>query len=211
MAKLTVYLGKNIVCSYLLEVEKTVHIGRDDANDIVIDNPAFAPYHAVFVNRDDECLARQLNNDFPLILNGKKTETGNLHHGDTITVGQYDIAYSTNQSADNRGQDAKTVRQTTPGNRKMSARHVPHTANFQVISGTNIGKISHLNTPMTLLGERGTGIVIISRRKDGYFASILENADTITINKQPLDDKAVKLHHNDVLVVGNMAVQFYLQ
>jgi len=63
---------------------------------------------------------------------------------------------------------------------------------------------------MTLLGEQGSGIVIISKRKNGYFVSILEEAELITLNDQPLGDKTVKLNHDDVLAIGDTVVHFYL-
>jgi hypothetical protein len=64
---------------------------------------------------------------------------------------------------------------------------------------------------MTMIGEPGTGIVVISKRKDGYFASILENIGVITLNNQPLADSMVKLAHHDVLVVSNTTIQFFLR
>jgi pSer/pThr/pTyr-binding forkhead associated (FHA) protein len=209
MAKLTVYFKNKVVRSYSFETER-VHIGRDETNDLVIDSPAFAPAHAVIVMQGNSYIIKQLNDDFPLMLNGKNTKESTLHDGDTIIVGQYVIVYSTDQTTNSSGQLAKKTT-TAPPNRKTKGDYIPHTANFQVVSGANIGKIFHLNTPMTLLGERGSGLVVVSKRKDGYFASVLENIGIITLNKQPLSDTSVKLNHNDVLIVGNTTVQFYLQ
>lgn len=193
MAKLTVYLKNNVVRSYPLEAEK-VRVGRDETNDLVVDSPAFAPVHAVIVSRGKNCMIKQLNDDFPLVINGKTIKESRLHEGDTITAGQHSIVYSTDQAG-----------------RKIKSDYLPHTANFQIISGANMGKIFPLNIPMTLLGEPGSGIVVISKRKDGYFASILENIGIITLNDQPLDDKMIKLNCHDVLVIGNTTVQFYLK
>jgi hypothetical protein len=79
------------------------------------------------------------------------------------------------------------------------------------VNGAQIGKIFPLKPPMTLIGEQGRGMVIVSKRKDGYFASILEKTDTITLNAQPLGRNTLKLNHKDILVVGQTTVQFYLQ
>jgi phosphohistidine swiveling domain-containing protein len=205
MAKLTVYFKNNVVHSYPFEAEKVVHIGRDETNDLVIDSNAFAPAHAAVVIRGDTCVIKQLNDDFPLIINGKQTKMATLHQGDTITVGQHDIVYSTNKiNSTDTGQatSRKIIRNS----------YIPHVANYQVISGANIGKIFHLKNPMMMLGDPGRGIVVITKRKDGYFVSVLEKTGNITINKEPLGDKTVMLNHNDVLAIGNsMTVQFYLQ
>ncbi len=195
MAKLTIFFKNNVVRSYLFDGGR-VHIGRDESNDVLIASPEFAPVYAVIVTRGDRCMIKQLNEEFPLMLNGKNTKEGRLQHGDKITAGYYDIVYS----IDDAGQP----------NKSNKTSYIAHTANYQVISGTNIGKIFHLNTPMTMIGEQGSGIVVISKRKDGYFASTLESKGIITLNNQALDNKIIKLNHHDVLVVNNTTVQFYL-
>jgi|WetSurSiteA1Bulk_404760.scaffolds.fasta_scaffold00298_1 hypothetical protein len=199
MAKLTIFFKNNVVRSYLFDGGR-VHIGRDESNDVLIASPEFAPVYAVIVTRGDRCMIKQLNEEFPLMLNGKNTKEGRLQHGDKITAGYYDIVYS----IDDAGQPNNS---TTINHNKTN--YVSHTANFQVISGTNIGKIFYLNTPMTMIGEHGRGMVAISKRKDGYFASTLEGTGIITLNNQVLDDKIIKLNHHDVLVVNNTTVQFY--
>ena len=206
MAKLTVYFKNNVVHSYQLEADRVTHVGRDETNDLIIDSSAFAPAHAAVIIRGDMCVIKQLNDDFPLIINGKKTKMANLHQGDTITVGQHDIVYGGHET---NSADAKQA----PANRKIIRNsYIPHVANYQVISGSNIGKIFQLKIPMMMLGEPGSGIVVVSKRKDGFFASVLEKTNNITLNNEPLGNKTVMLNHNDVLTIGNsMTVQFYLQ
>lgn len=63
---------------------------------------------------------------------------------------------------------------------------------------------------MTQLGHSGNGVIAISRRKDGYFVSVLENSSIITVNNEPLNDKLLKLNTNDVLVVDTTYLQFFL-
>jgi pSer/pThr/pTyr-binding forkhead associated (FHA) protein len=210
MAKLTVYFKNKVVCSYSISFEVgKVHIGRDENNDLVIDSPEFAAIHAVVMVRSNSTKIRQLNAGFPLIINGKNIKEAILNDGDTITVGQHIIFYSANQTTSNA---EKTINSPVlPADRKTKESYLPHVANYQVISGTNIGKIFHLKIPMTMIGEPSNGIVVISKRKDGFYASILENTDIITINDQPLADQMVKLDHNDVLAVGDTTVQFYLR
>lgn len=192
MAKFTICFKNNVIHSYLFEAER-VRVGRDEANDLVINSLEVAPVHALIVTRGDKCMIRQLNDDFPLVINGKSIKEDKLQHGDIITAGHYDLVYS------NAGQSTKT-----------NTGYIAHTANFQVISGMGIGKIFYLNMRMTMIGEHGSGMVVISKRKEGYFASTLEGTGIITLNNQPLDDKIIKLEHHDVLAVNNMTVQFYL-
>jgi hypothetical protein len=209
MANLTVYFKNNIVCSYSLAFEVgKVHIGRDKTNDIVIDSPESAPVHAVVMVRANNAMVRQLNENVPLVVNGKNTKEVSLNDGDTMTIGQHIIVYSSHQAEQSKS--TKNI-DIPPANRKITENYISHAANYQIISGAHIGKIFHLKPPMTMIGEPGTGIVVISKRKDGYFASILENIGIITLNNEPLADSMVKLTHHDVLVVGNTTIQFFLR
>ena len=196
MTKLTVYFKNNIINTIALNDNQVIHIGSDDTNDLVIDSPAIASAHAVVAMREGSCLIKQLNDKFPLIINGQNTKSSRLYDGDTIAIGQHNVVYT----SDNKEQ--------APSKRTS---YIAHAANYQVISGANLGKIFTLKPTMTMLGEPGNGIVAISKRKEGYFVSILENADNILLNKQPLLDKTVKLNNNDVLSIGHIAVQFYLE
>ncbi|HEY8096073.1 MAG TPA: FHA domain-containing protein, partial [Methylobacter sp.] len=95
-------------------------------------------------------------------------------------------------------------------NQEIDGQLTNPAANLQIMNGNNIGKILPLKNAMTRLGHDGNGIIAISKRKDGYFVSILENIGTITVNNEPLDDKLLKLKTNDVLVVNNTSLQFFL-
>lgn len=209
MAKLTVFFKDKAIHSSLFE-NGIVRIGRDETNDLTIDSLAVAPAHAVIVIRDEDYTIKQLNDEFPLVINGKKIKACNLNNNDTISLGKHDIIFNTVESlespADNNliDEDVKWLDQEIG-----SGVHNP-TANLQIMNGNNIGKILQLKSAMTRLGHSGNGIIAISRRKDGYFVSVLENTGTITVNNEPLNDKSLKLKTNDVLVVDNTSLQFFL-
>lgn len=210
MAKLTVFFKNKAIHSGVFE-NGIVHIGRDETNDLTIDSLAVAPVHAVIVVNGDDCTIKQLNDEFPLIINGKKVKTCRLNDSDTISMGKHDIIFSTietiaspnafNSSID---EDVKLLNQEID-----SELHSP-VANLQFMSGNNIGKILQLKKPMTRLGHDGNGVIAISKRKEGYFVSVLENSGKITVNNEPLNDKSLKLNTNDVLVIDNTSLQFFL-
>ncbi len=210
MAKLTVFFKDKAIHSGVFE-NGIVHIGRDETNDLTIDSLAVAPAHAVIIIADDEYTIKQLNDEFPLIINGKKVKTWSLNNNDTISMGKHDIIFNTiasvapsnafNSSID---EDVKLLNQEIDGE-----LHSP-VANLQFMSGNNIGKILQLKKPMTRLGHNGNGVIAISKRKEGYFVSVLENSGKITVNNEPLNDKSLKLNTNDVLVIDNTSLQFFL-
>jgi hypothetical protein len=209
MAKLTVFFKDKAIHSGLFE-KGVVHIGRDETNDLTIDSLSVAPAHAVIIIRDDGCAIKPLNDEFPLIINGLTTKACNLNDNDMISMGKHAILFNATESVefpsafDSLDNDVKALNQEI--DREL---HSP-TANLQIMNGNNIGKILPLKNAMTRLGHGGNGVIAISKRKEGYFVSVLENSGTITVNNQPLDDKSLKLNTNDVLVVNNTSLQFFL-
>jgi len=209
MPKLTVFFKDKAIHSGLFG-RGIVHIGRDETNDIAIDSLAVAPAHAVMIIRDDDCTIKQLNDEFPLIINGKKIKAGSLNNNDIISMGKHDIIFNTTESVESPesasliDEDVKLLNQEIDGESHSPA------ANLQFMTGNNIGKILPLKKAMTRLGHDGNGVIAISKRKEGYFVSVLEHSGTITVNNEPLNDKSLKLNTNDVLVIDNTSLQFFL-
>jgi len=125
-------------------------------------------------------------------------------------MGKHDIIFNTAEFVESPAfnslidEDVKSLNQEID-----SALRIP-TANLQIMNGSNIGKILQLKKAMTRLGHDGNGIIVISKRREGYFVSVLENSGTITVNNEPLNDKSLKLNTNDVLVIDNTSLQFFL-
>jgi pSer/pThr/pTyr-binding forkhead associated (FHA) protein len=210
MAKLTVYFKYKAIDSYLFE-NRVVHIGRDETNDIKIDSLAVAPAHAAIVIKD-KCLIKQLNDDYPLIINGQKTKESILNNNDTITVGKHDIVFNDSDPLTNQSEDTLDFKDNMPVANATAEHHdeqIP-AASLQVMSGDNIGKVVSLKRAMTRLGNIGSGILVITKRKDGYFVSALENNGTLLINSKPLNESYLKLQQNDVLSINNTTLQFFL-
>ncbi len=210
MAKLTVYFKYKAIDSYLFE-NKVVHIGRDETNDIKIDSLAVAPAHAVIIIKD-KCLIKQLNDDYPLIINGQKTKESLLNNSDTITIGKHDIVFNDSEPSINEIEDTLDFKDNTPVASAIDEHHDEHipAASLQVMNGDNIGKVVSLKRAMTRLGNIGNGILVITKRKDGYFVSALENNGTLLINNNPLNESYLKLQQNDVLSINSTALQFFL-
>jgi hypothetical protein len=210
MPKLTVFFKDKAIHSSLFE-KGVVHIGRDETNDLTIDSLAVAPAHAAIIIRDGDCTIKQLNDEFPLIINGEKIKACNLNNNDMISLGKHAIIYNTMESVESSALSDSLVDDDVKSlNREIGGElHMP-AANLQILNGNNIGKILPLKNAMTRLGHDGSGIMAISKRKEGYFVSVLENIGTITVNNEPLNDKSLKLKTNDVLVVDNTSLQFFL-
>lgn len=213
MAKLTVYFKYKAIDSYIFE-NGVIHIGRDETNNIVIDSLAVAPAHAAIVIRDDSCTIKQLNESFPLIINGQRIKECQLNNNDTITIGKHDVVYNTTESVVEANEDSHEVVESVIYGRESfdyDAEHNAHlpAASLQVMNGQNIGKVLTLKKAMTRLGSNGNGVVVITKRKDGYFVSALENIGKLEVNNKPIENSYVKLNNNDMLTINQVSLQFF--
>jgi hypothetical protein len=222
MAKLTVFFKYKAIDSYLFE-QGIVHIGRDDTNELVIDSLAVAPVHAAVIMRGETCMVKQLNDSFPLIINGQKVKECELKSNDSITLGKHNIIYQPSESTGdmprpivaNEPEDFQIQHITQEPASFLLGNHtdddiVLPPAALQVMSGASIGKVLPIKKAMTRLGSTGHGIVIISRRRDGYYASALENKGQLTVNGTPLGNHYLKLNPNDVLAINQTSLLFFL-
>lgn len=213
MAKLTVYFKFKEIDSYLFS-DKVVHVGRDDTNDIQIDSLAVAPAHAAIILRDQSATIKQLNENFPLVVNGQATNECKLENGDTITLGKHDLVYQElpEQSEASESENILLDQNLPPHSNfddQFDEHEIPN-ASLQVLDGPNIGKIVTLKKAMTRLGNEHSGIVVISRRRDGFFVTAFKDNGDICVNNQPIKDSYVKLKKNDILSINNVSLQFFL-
>ncbi len=209
MAKFTVFFKDKPINSSFFEAG-IVHIGRDETNDLSIDSLAIAPAHAVVVVGDSESTIKQLNADFPLVINGEQKKECNLKNGDILTLGKHRIIYSSTEAIAPIAKKNPPEIHSEALNQELSHHdHIPE-ANFQVMSGKHIGRLVPLKKTMTRLGRNGAGMLIVTRRKEGYYVSMLETDEHIKLNNKPLADRAVLLKNNDVLLVDNVPMQFFM-
>lgn len=211
MAKFTVYFKEKAIQSKLFD-SGVVHIGRDEFNDLTIDNPTVAPAHAVILIKENNYLIKQLNDEFPLIINNEKCKEALLEHDDVISVGKHTITFIVTESVnENINNDTIFNKEVNLLNQKITKDVQISDANLQIMDGQHIGRMIPLKKSMTRFGHSGSGVVVIARRKEGYFISSLEGGDNITINNQTLDEKTINLNDNDIVIIDNISMQFFLE
>ncbi|MCK5191278.1 MAG: FHA domain-containing protein [Methylococcales bacterium] len=209
MAKFTVYFKGKAIQSKIFD-SGVIHIGRDETNDLVIDNLAIAPAHAVVIIKEDSCIIKPLNDEFPLVVNDEKSKESLLKNNDKIEIGKHTIVFNTTESIAPNHNNTFNKDVISLNSKLEEEVHIPD-ANLQVMDGQHIGRVLPLKKSMTRFGNSGSGIIIITRRKDGYFISSLESNSNITVNKEPLADKTINLSNNDILVIDNTSMQFFFE
>lgn len=214
MAKFTVYFKDKPIFSGIYD-SGVVHIGRDDTNELVVDSLAVAPAHAVAVIKDGGCIIKQLNEKFPLLVNNQPSKEWHLQNNDVINVGKHYIVYNTTEFFHEPVHSSPTQSSMDPDlallNEKLEGAAKLQEGKLQVMDGPHIGRILTLKKAMTRLGHEGAGVVVIARRKDGYYVSALQGHDGLQLNRQPLGERTVLLQNNDVIVVDKTPMQFFLE
>lgn len=213
MATLTLTFKNNIIRAYHLEPGVPVHIGRAESNEICIDSLAIAPTHAVVVsNENGETVVKQLDEQFPLMVNSQNGQHHLLTHGDRITIGKHLLQYA---DAENPRQspDNTSTQQTEPSwlDQEMQLSVKSTEANLQILNGKHIGRLIPLKRALTRLGKAGSGIVVIARRKEGYFLSPLESEQTIRVNKHSVGQQSIRLSHGDTLEIDETTLHFFVE
>jgi len=209
MAKFTVFFKDKPINSSIFETG-VVHIGRDETNDLTVDSLAIAPAHAAVVLKNSPPIIKQLNSDFPLIINGVQHKEYSLENGDAITIGKHRIVYSSTEKFSTPSSTHVETPDSEKLNQELNSRpHLPE-ANLQVMGGKHIGRLVSLKKSMTRLGRNSAGIIVITRRKGGYFVSMLEANEKIKINGQALADQTILLKNNDTLIIDSIPMQFFM-
>lgn len=200
MAKFTIYF-KNKAIKYHVFNTGIIYIGREKSNDLIVDDQDIASIHAVISIEESNYTIEQINNKYPLVINNERITETQLQHNDEISVGQHKIAFLL-------GDFMLPPSMDQPNKQKNFSFS---NANLQVLTGKQIGQVLSLKKPITRLGKKDTGIVMISRQKKGYFISSLKGNTKTTINQVPLTDKTIILNNNDMVVIDNVSMQFFLE
>ncbi len=210
MAKFTAYFNGKPIQSHIFE-SGIIHIGRDDTNDFIIDNLAIAPAHAVAIIKEGECIIKQLNDEFPLIVNDIKSREALLQNDDKISMGKHIIVYSTTETVAPVTINNNVSRDIASLNGKLNKTIKVSDASLQVLDGRHIGRILPLKKSITRLGQSGSGIAVISRNDENFLISVLEGNIAISVNQKDLGDQTVTLKSNDIVIIENISMQFFLE
>ena len=223
MARLILTLDGQVLAEYNMSKERYT-VGRLPDNDVRIDNPAVSGHHSLIINILSDSFLEDLSSTNGTYVNGKLIKKHALQHGDVITIGRHQLRFVDSRvEEEDEDEFARTMvideddaavaeavgrSRLNGGDATAEARRPGplSVARAQVLSGNFAGREVALNKAVTTLGSKGRQVIAITRRADGYFVVMVENADgqaPATVNGEALDAKARPLADNDVIeVVG---------
>lgn len=224
MSKLTLsFKGKVLKIFPVLQGD--MFIGSDPACTIHIDSLAVQPRHARVHTRDNISTLHDLDTPTGTFVNQTRINEHNLHDGELIRVGKHSLTFSFEPEINTEGTFLAATNPTStppvkhPDTRPTDPEQVnsraqsepPPKAWLQFLSGNNLGKTLSLNRALTNLGKPGMVTAVIARRNNGYFMSHLEGQHRALIDNHPLGEKAHKLTDGDIIQIGSIKMQFYLE
>jgi len=203
-------------------------IGSDPASNIHIDSLAIEPQHIQLDTEQQASRIKALSQENGTFVNQEKIETHQLKDGDTIRLGKHTLSYTFEEITEEEMLQAinhvdvnldESVHDMAPP--KIEDTDAPTETEaepvlakqdgwLQIMSGQNLGKTLSLHRSMTNLGKPGLATAVIAHRESGYFISHLEGKMPLQINSQPTD-QTTKLNPDDIIQIGNIKMQFYLE
>lgn len=223
MSKLTLSFKGQVLKLFPIQHGNIV-IGSDPSCDIHIDSLAVEPQHAQIDTEQQTSRLKALSQENGTFINQAKIDTHQLADGDTIQIGKHTLTYTFEelpeeemlQAINNNDANLEESSNNIVIDEPIVEEPIEITAPkkqdgwLQIMSGQNLGKTLSLHRSMTNLGKPGIATAVIAHRENGYFISQLEGKLPLQINSMPTD-QSTKLNSDDIIQIGNIKMQFYLE
>ena len=232
MAVLSLMYNNKRLESFPIGMGDTFMIGRQAANDIVIDNLAVSFHHAKVESIGDEFLLIDLHSENGSFVNDQRIKAHWLVDGDTIAIGKHTLLFSNPKCKNLPDKISPSIVETMqmdtekfrellkqnglkkpPG---MEARSAPVPAlaflserRKKLLLGEHpvrIGKeaASDIVVNGLLIGKTAA---VINRQEDGWYLSCVGGFARVRVNGQVVK-ASVKLNRLDIITLGKLTMQF---
>lgn len=225
MPKLTLSFKGKLLKYFPIGEGETI-IGSAPESTVFIDSLAIQPRHASITIEGDKAILRDLETPDGTFINNARVGTEyQLKSGDVIRVGKHNLIYTAEptemqleppvavaleERIPDETEQPDTAAVSAADDIDFEAR-APRHAYLQILNGQNLGKTISLNRKLINLGKSGVQMAVIAHRNDGYFLSHLEGEMPPKVGDLSIGDKAWQLNDGDVIQLGNIKMQFYLQ
>jgi len=234
MARVILVFNKKVIKEYPF-TKNSLTVGRDEGNDIVIDNLAVSGLHARIDKTGDTFIVTDLQSTNGTFVNDRKITAHKLQHKDKIIIGKHLLFFALSKQEQEKSKTAdldKTMILDTSKQRellekqpgKKEAEKASERGKVGVISfidGSDQGEI-RLDKKLTKIGKAETSEVrlggifmpptaaTISRRPNGYAITSTTGKTKVKVNNQVIKDSQL-LKDFDTIEIGSYKFQFYSQ
>jgi predicted component of type VI protein secretion system len=234
MARIILVFNKKVIKEYPFTKDSLI-IGRNDSNDIVVDNLAVSGLHARIDKSGDSYILTDLQSTNGTFVNDKMITSHKLQHKDKVTVGKHMLFFAMSQEEQAKLKVAEldrtmildTAQHKELLEKQAKEKGVEASSQKQMlgvisfIDGSDQGEIK-LTKKLTKIGKAETSEVrlggmfmpstaaTISRRPNGYAITATGGKTKIKVNNQTIEDSHF-LNDFDTIEIGSYKFQFYSQ
>jgi len=168
-----------------------ITIGRRTLNDLVLNDLTVSGQHAEIIQLPEHFELRDLDSRNGTLLEGRSVKSAPIADGAKLQIGVYRLEFRLVAPAP----EEKSVQQSV--------------GVLEYLTGGMRGIKQQLTKPITRVGVSGQ-VVVVSRRKTGYFVTHLEGLSRAQLNGQSVSNRAVALSHDDILEMNTTRIRFRL-
>jgi pSer/pThr/pTyr-binding forkhead associated (FHA) protein len=232
MARVILVFNKKVIKEYPFSKD-SMTIGRDEANEIVIDNLAVSGHHARIDKTGGIYILTDLQSTNGTFANDKKITSYKLHHKDKITIGKHLLFFAMSKQEQAKAKDEeldKTMILDTAQQKELLEKQAEKKAKgvsaqqgkigvVSFIDGSGEGEIQ-LTKKLTKIGKAETSEIrlsglfmpptaaTISRRPNGYAITATTGKTKVKVNNKAIKE-SYYLNDFDTIEIGSYKFQFY--
>ena len=225
MARVILAFNKKVIKEYPF-VKESMAIGRDDRNDIVIDNLAVSSLHARIDKTGDNYIITDLQSTNGTFINNKQITSHKLQHKDKIIIGKHLLFFAMSKEEQAKVKKEaldKTMILDTSKQKELLAKRADKVVEkekigvISFIDGSSEGEIK-LGKKLTKIGKAETSEIklsglfmpptaaTISRRPNGYAITSAGGRTKVKVNDEVIKESHF-LKDFDTIEVGSYKFQ----
>ncbi len=212
MAKIVLTVDGTVLKELPLDKNR-IGIGRRASNDLVINHVAVSGLHAAIVEQQGKFFVEDLNSTNGTQLHGQLVVRQLLQDQDVIEIPPYQIKFHAEGSQSASADALATV--------KMAVEEIAAEANtldagtvlqefalLRVLDGPSAGQEYTLSKPVTTFGQPGVQVAVLTQRKQAYYITHVEGAESPRVNGVPIRQDSRKLKYDDVIEMSGTKISF---
>ena len=221
MAKLILSSGETIVDQCWLD-ETRVTIGRAKGNRVAVNDPSVAETHASISRVGRDYILEDLRG-MALDVNGMPVRRRILQHNDVIALGTFNLRFVDSKSSsdidlertmlipglkfnpDKRPQDLEVTQDLHVPSTHGASAHFP-SGSVRMLN--RAGHTQKLDRVVATFGEPGKGVVVLTRRPKGYYATYVEGESFPRVNGESIGKEPRHLHNGDRIEIAGLELEF---
>lgn len=219
MAKLVLSRDGAIAAQRFLDATPLT-IGRDPASDIVVDDARIAAVQARVVAVGHDYILEAVVGG-SITVNGSPCARRILQHGDVADLADYRLKYVDARASSPIdlertmlipglarvvGEEGAAPPPAVPSSRSANTRFP--VGRIEWLAGAHRGSQRTLDRVVDTFGTPGIGVVVVTRRPHGFFATHVEGEDFPRVNGRSLGTEPCALASGDVIEVAGETLRF---